>query len=136
MADWGWLLMGVAIAALLGLGLYCQRLTNQLRELTERLADQDTERHLQIREINKRLDAYLQSSIGMGEELRELSELVAPLPGKVNLLEQRDPSGISFTQAAKLVGMGASADDIAQSCGLSRGEAELVTRLNMPKHQS
>lgn len=133
MADWGWLLICMLCAALFGGGLYCQRLSNQLRVLTERLADQDTEHHQHMREINKRLDAYLESSIGMGEELRELSELVAPLPGKLTQLEQRDPSGISFSQAAKLVGMGASADDIAQSCGLNRGEAELVSRLNMPK---
>lgn len=132
MMHWG-VAAALLVVLVIALAVYCTRLSGQIRELTQRLADQDAEQHQQFRDINKRLDAYLESSIGMGEELRELSELVAPLPAKVNQIEQRDPSGVSFTQAAKLVGMGASADDIAQSCGLSRGEAELVSRLNMPK---
>ena len=47
-------------------------------------------------------------------------------------LEQRDPSSLSFTQAARLVGLGASVDDLTQACGLSRAEAELIAKL----HQS
>lgn len=66
----------------------------------------------------------------MGEELYELRRVVAPLPEKLNQIEQRDPSSLSFTQAARLVGMGASVDDLTQSCGLSKAEAELISRLH------
>ena len=45
-------------------------------------------------------------------------------------LEQRDPTSLSFSQAARLAGMGASAADLAQACGLSQAEAELITRLH------
>jgi hypothetical protein len=83
-----------------------------------------------LRELNKRLDTYLTGSIRMGEELYELRRVVAPLPEKLNQIEQRDPSSLSFTQAARLVGMGASVDDLTQSCGLSKAEAELISRLH------
>ena len=82
------------------------------------------------RELNKHLDTYLTGSIRMGEELYELRRVVAPLPEKLNQIEQRDPSSLSFTQAARLVGMGASVDDLTQSCGLSKAEAELISRLH------
>ena len=44
----------------------------------------------------------------MGDELRELSRTVAPLPDKLTQLEQRDPNNFALSQAAKLVGMGAA----------------------------
>ncbi|WP_367318042.1 DUF2802 domain-containing protein, partial [Escherichia coli] len=47
--------------------------------------------------------------------------------------EQRDPNNFSFSQAAKLVGMGASVDDLTQSCGLSQSEAELMSKLHQAR---
>jgi len=51
------------------------------------------------------------------------------LPDKLTQLEQRDPNNFALSQAAKLVGMGASIDDLTQSCGLSQSEAELMSKL-------
>ncbi|MNG17035.1 hypothetical protein D3C84_1009930 [compost metagenome] len=61
--------------------------------------------------------------------------MVAPLPDKLNQMEQRDPSSLSFTQAARLAGMGASVDDLTQSCGLTKAEAELVSKLQLAQKQ-
>ncbi|MBE1212962.1 DUF2802 domain-containing protein, partial [Salmonella enterica subsp. enterica serovar Enteritidis] len=52
------------------------------------------------------------------------------LPDKLTALEQRDPSTLSFAQAARLVGMGASIDELTQSCGLTQAEAQLMTKLH------
>ncbi len=56
--------------------------------------------------------------------------MVAPLPEKLLQLEQRDPNSVTFSQAAKLVGMGASVEELTQSCGLTQAEAELMSRLH------
>ena len=55
---------------------------------------------------------------------------VAPLPDKIQQLEQRDPHNVTFTQAAKLVGMGASVAELTESCGLTQAEAELMSKLH------
>ncbi|MGH8435357.1 MAG: DUF2802 domain-containing protein [Pseudomonas sp.] len=96
-------------------------------------AKRDAGRDQRIKDLSKRLDTYLTGSIRMGEELYELRRTVAPLPDKLTQMEQRDPSSLSFTQAARLVGLGASVDDLTQSCGLSRAEAELVSKLHQSK---
>lgn len=115
-----------------GLGYVCWWLAQGQRQQARQQAERDNARDQRIKELNKRLDAYLTGSIRMGEELHELRRTVAPLPDKLTQIEQRDPSSLSFTQAARLVGLGASVDDLTQSCGLSKAEAELVAKL----HQS
>ena len=117
----------VLCAGLLG---FCLWLARRLREQAEQQQVQARGFEQRPRELNKHLDTYLTGSIRMGEELYELRRVVAPLPEKLNQIEQRDPSSLSFTQAARLVGMGASVDDLTQSCGLSKAEAELISRLH------
>ncbi|MNO48996.1 hypothetical protein D3C76_393400 [compost metagenome] len=88
------------------------------------------------KELAKRLEAFQQINVRMGEQLRELGNQVAPLPERLNRIEQRDPASLSFSQAARLVGLGASAAELSQSCGLSRAEAELMARLHANKQQA
>jgi hypothetical protein len=87
-------------------------------------------RDQRIKELARRLDNYQNGTVRMGEALHELRAVVAPLPDKLTALEQRDPSTLSFAQAARLVGMGASIDELTQSCGLTQAEAQLMTKLH------
>jgi len=90
----------------------------------------DALRDQRIRELAKRLDDYQNGTVRMGEALHELRAVVAPLPDKLLQLEQRDPDSLSFAQAAKLVHMGASIDELTQACGLTQAEAELMKKLH------
>ncbi|MBU1329089.1 MAG: DUF2802 domain-containing protein [Gammaproteobacteria bacterium] len=119
----------------MGLAMACVWLLQQQRLAARLQAERDAQRDLRIKDLAKRLDTYLTGSVRMGEELHELRRTVAPLPDKLNQIEQRDPSSLSFTQAARLVGLGASVDDLTQSCGLSKAEAELISRLHQSRLQ-
>ena len=112
----------------------CGWLILSQRHLAALQAERDAVRDQRLKELSKRLDTYLAGSVRMGEELYELRRVVAPLPDKLTQIEQRDPSSLSFTQAARLAGMGASVDDLTQSCGLSKAEAELVSKLHQAQH--
>jgi len=93
-------------------------------------AQGDAQRDQRIKDLGRRVDNYQDGNVRMGEELHELRTLVAPLPDKLTRLEQRDPKSLSFDQAAKLVGMGASVDELTQSCGLTQAEAELMSKVH------
>ena len=112
----------------------CGWLILSQRHLAALQAERDAVRDQRLKELSKRLDTYLTGSVRMGEDLYELRRVVAPLPDKLTQIEQRDPSSLSFTQAARLAGMGASVDDLTQSCGLSKAEAELVSKLHQAQH--
>jgi len=100
------------------------------RELAAQQAEGDALRDQRIKDLAKRLDDYQNGTVHMGEALHELSLVVAPLPDKIQQLEQRDPNNVTFSQAAKLVGMGASVAELTESCGLTQAEAELMSKLH------
>ncbi|SEK79643.1 Protein of unknown function [Atopomonas hussainii] len=129
-----WLAIAALAAGVLGLGMLCLWLHMQLKQQRELQAERDSVRDQKLKELQRRLDAYLTGSIRMGEELQELRRKLGAVPERLQQLEQRDPMSLSFTHAAKLAGMGASVDDLTQSCGLSRAEAELVSKLQKAGH--
>ena len=100
------------------------------RVIAAQQAQGDALRDQRIKDLAKRVDDYQNGNVRMGEALHELRAVVGPIPDKLAQLEQRDPSSLSFAQAAKLVGMGASVDELTQSCGLTQAEAELMRKLH------
>ena len=100
------------------------------RVVAARQAVADAQRDRRLKELSRRLDTYQNGNVQMGEELHEMRSVVAPLPEKLTRLEQRDPTSLSFDQAARLVGMGASVDELTQSCGLTQAEAELMSKMH------
>ncbi|HBM66965.1 MAG TPA: DUF2802 domain-containing protein [Pseudomonas sp.] len=99
------------------------------RELAAQQAEGDALRDQRIKDLAKRLDDYQNGTVRMGEAIHELRAALATLPDRLERLEQRDPSNVTFSQAAKLVGMGASIDELTQSCGLTQAEAELMSKV-------
>lgn len=121
----------VIVLALLSADLaFLLRHVRQQRELLLQQAERDAVRDRRILESLKRVDHYQQSAVKVGDEVHELRAILAPLPDKLAQIEQRDPSSLSFAQAAKLVGMGATVDELTQSCGLTQAEAQLMSKLH------
>lgn len=111
------------------LGLFLAYVKGQ-RQIAVQQARGDALRDQRIKDLAKRVDDYQNGNVRMGDVLHELRAVVGPLPDKLTRLEQRDPTSLSFDQAARLVGMGASVDELTQSCGLTQAEAELMRKLH------
>lgn len=131
----GFAVIGLAVACLV-LAIACVWLAARIKRLNKSMEfqfRQHAERHLKrdqsIQELMRRLDTYMGVCVKMGEELQALQQLAAPLPERLSKLEQSDPTMISYIQASRLVTLGASVEDLTQSCGLTKGEAELVSKL-------
>lgn len=114
-------------AGTLAMFLACVR---EQKLVTAQQARDDALRDQRIKDLARRVDDYQNSNVRMGQDLQELRAVVGPLPDKLVQLEQRDPSSLSFAQAARLVGMGASVNELTQSCGLTQAEAELMSKLH------
>lgn len=122
----------VIVLALLWAGTlaFLLRYVRQQREWTVQQAERDAVRDRRVVELAKRVDHFQQNAVRVGDEVHELRAILGPLPDKLAQIEQRDPSSLSFAQAAKLVGMGATVDELTQSCGLTQAEAQLMSKLH------
>lgn len=129
--------LGVLVAVLLVAvatgGYQLRRARQQLLDLQQAFQQLEQTQTTQLKSLSRRLDNYLSGSMQMGRELHELREQVAPLPDKLLQIEQRDPGGLSFIEAARLLGLGASSDDLQTACGLTQAEAELLQRMHAGK---
>lgn len=130
MIDTGALLMlfvglalGALVAALVALYLANRRVARQLQALEER----HTQR---LQQLKSEVKTFQQGSIRMGEDLVALRDQFKRLEDKQQRIEQHDPQSLPYNQAARLVSLGASVEDLTQSCGLSKAEAELVSKLH------
>ncbi|POB04392.1 DUF2802 domain-containing protein [Halopseudomonas oceani] len=118
--------LGLLLVALVALAV----LFAQVRRLPAQQQQLESQLQSRIDQLARDLTTFQQGSIRMGEELTALRQQVKRLEDKQLKLEQSDPQAMPYSQAARLVGMGASIEDLTQSCGLSKAEAELFVKLH------
>ncbi|ASP40562.1 hypothetical protein CHH28_18650 [Bacterioplanes sanyensis] len=124
MASWSllhWLLAGnMGLLVLVGLvlcGLHRQQ-QRDFKALDGRIAALDGNHQ-----------AISRSAIGMGRRVKELEGRLQKVQ-KSALAPQADDR--IYHQASRLAGMGASAAELVENCGMARGEAELLVSLKRP----
>lgn len=114
-----WVLTVVALALLAWQGTASRREIRRLRsQLKERC---DT--------LGRELHATTSGSMGVGQRLVTCERQLHELRGALDEMRQNDPLRISYDEASRLVDLGADIDDLMNTCGISRPEAELVSAL-------
>ncbi len=83
--------------------------------------------------LSEEVQAMSKSSIGVGRKLLELERNVESLESKIEEMQKNDPAKVSYSEASRLVGLGAGIEDLMNTCGISRPEAELVKALTENK---
>lgn len=79
--------------------------------------------------LSKEVQGISHGSMGVGRKVLALEKEIEDLHIRLDEFQKNDPSLVSYSEAARLVEMGANVDDLMNSCGISRPEAELVTAL-------
>ncbi|MDO6440790.1 MULTISPECIES: DUF2802 domain-containing protein [unclassified Marinobacter] len=114
-----WVLTSVALALVFVQGLILGRQNRQLKaSLKERC---DT--------LGRELHATASGSMGVGQRLVVCERQLHELRSTMDEMRQNDPLRISYDEASRLVDLGADIDDLMNTCGISRPEAELVSAL-------
>lgn len=74
--------------------------------------------------------ALSKSAIGMGQKVLETERRLNEVLKKQFAILNSQPEHASYDQASRLIQMGASENDLVNSCGFSHAEAELLLSLN------
>lgn len=122
--DWiGWVaLVSAVLGVMLGLVAF-----KRIRQLKDQLTDARNETYLLVKALRNETHAMGSGAIGVGQRLVEVEKRLNSTVERQMEIEQRDPGSLPYAYAVRLVEMGATADDLVNSCGLARVEAELIT---------
>ena len=114
-----WVLVVAALSLVLVQGVLLGR---QVRRLQASLRSRcDT--------LGRELHATSSASMGVGQRLVACERQLHELRSTLDEMRQNDPLRISYDEASRLVDLGADLDDLMNTCGSSRPEAELVSAL-------
>lgn len=86
--------------------------------------------HSQLQSQANDLRAMFSASRGVDKRLARIEKKVKIQNERQDKLELHEPNLQAYGQAARMVRKGADADELVDTCGLSRGEAELIMFLN------
>ena len=82
-----------------------------------------------IRQLDQELAALCSASVGAGEHVLRLEQQMQRIIERQNGLEMRSTSDRPYNQASQLVNKGANIEELVDTCGLTRGEAELLVMM-------
>lgn len=101
-----------------------------------RVKRQERQHRALINVLRNEIRAMTSGSIGMGKRLIAIERTLDITVERQQELENRDPGVLAYNQAAKLMEMGASVDDLVSNCGIGRPEAELMALLHQELHST
>ncbi|MBK1872078.1 MULTISPECIES: DUF2802 domain-containing protein [Marinobacter] len=114
-----WALTAVAISLVFAQGVMLGRQNRQLKATLKERCDI----------LGRELHATASGSMGVGQRLVACERQLHELRITMDEMRQNDPLRISYDEASRLVDLGADIDDLMNTCGISRPEAELVSAL-------
>lgn len=118
-----WALCGMTLILLMVVSVKTRRRIARLEEkLKERCDD-----------LGREVRALSGGGLGMGRRLMEAERRVQQMQVTLEEMRQNDPLRVSYDEASRLVELGADVEDLMNSCGISRPEAELVSALRRRK---
>jgi hypothetical protein len=113
------------VPGLIALGfLYRQALRSQL-DMSETLRQSQQ----RVQQVEQELGALCKASLAAGDHVVRLERQVERIMERQNALEMRLSSERPYRHASELVHNGADIEELVDSCGLTRGEAELLVMM-------
>ena len=93
------------------------------------LKKQKRSQQLNNRRLQEDMRAMSKSAIGMGQKIMDTERRLNEVLKKQFSILNSQPEHPSYDQASHLIAMGATEDDLVNTCGFSHGEAELLLSL-------
>ena len=109
------------------LAVYTLMIKRSITKSEKRTADM-------VDDLSKEVQGISHGSMGMGRKVLSMERKIEELESTIEEIQKNDPNKVSYSEAARLVELGAGVEDLMNSCGISRPEAELVSALTASKN--
>lgn len=88
---------------------------------------------VQVQALASEVQGLSHASMGIGRRALHLDKEIEVLKSGIDEMRSNDPTTVSYSEASRLVELGAGVEDLMNTCGISRPEAELVSALTQSK---
>ena len=105
------------------------RLLDRSRQHAAELGDSLRLAQDRVQQIEQELGALCSASVGAGDRLMRLEQQMRRINERQSTLEMRSVGERPYAQASELVHKGADIEELMETCGLTRGEAELLVMM-------
>ena len=120
----------IALTSLACIGLvYQTRALRNAHSVAAGLAETGSDLRERVHHLEQELGALCSASLGAGEHVVKLEQQVQRITERQDQLEMRAGVERPYSQASQLVTRGADIDELVETCGLTRGEAELLVMM-------
>lgn len=120
----------IALTGFACMGLFYQgHALRNARCLSSSFKDTEKDLRQRIKQLEQELGALCNASVRAGEHVVRLEQQVQRIVERQNQLELRSGGDRPYSQASQLVNRGADIDELMNTCGLTRGEAELLVMM-------
>jgi hypothetical protein len=123
------LILSFLVVGLLGCILLQVVTVFQLRGEQTEIREQHASACERIHQLEQELAALCNASVGAGEHVLRLEHQMQRIIERQNGLEMRVVGDRPYNQASQLVNKGANIEELVDTCGLTRGEAELLVMM-------
>jgi hypothetical protein len=86
-----------------------------------------------INSFSTEVQGVSHGAMGVGRKVLNIEKQLLSLKNSFEEMKSNDPAKVSYSEASRLVELGAGVEDLMNTCGISRPEAELVSALTESK---
>lgn len=124
-----WLALGLSVLALIAVKGALRRIGEVRREIVQLRRIQSIQ-ETAILSLRGAMTAMSTGELGQEQRQEAMEQRMRELADRQESLLMRDPETRPYAQAIRMVQKGAPLEEIIDSCGLTRGEAELIVSLH------
>jgi hypothetical protein len=123
------LILSVLVTGLIAAGVVQFFTIRQIARERSELRELSSSTGERVHQLEQELAALCNASVGAGEHVLRLEHQMQRIIERQNGLEMRSTGDRPYSQASQLVNRGANIDELVDTCGLTRGEAELLVMM-------
>ncbi len=102
------------------------KLWNDIKKLNHKLTNIEASQ----KQLSDSFHGFSTGAVGQGENLSKVEKDIDQLRSRIETVAMNEQQSAGHTQAIRMAKRGASPEEIADACGLTKVEADLIIRLH------
>ncbi len=108
------------------LAILVSKLWGDIKKLNKKLLAVESS----FKQLSDSFHGFSAGAVGQSEHMAKVEKDIDQLRSRIETVAMNEQQSVGHTQAIRMAKRGASAEEIAEACGLTKVEADLIIRLH------